>query len=168
MKPHSVVESLTTSAVKSALSRTPRQALLATRNRARSKWRGSSVVLRFVCPVNLRHVIQMLMRAMLVFRWTFAAHFVDVAGPDLSVTWLQTPRMWGSSRDVSFRCLMRERTGQWVGHLPRRCFENEPSAVYAARLTPRLWVPPVISAFTLPQYQIVPVMQYILTTARVL
>ena len=41
----------------------------------------------------------------------------------------------GSSRDVSFRCLMGERARQWVvRHLPRRCFENEPSAVYAARL----------------------------------
>ena len=40
----------------------------------------------------------------------------------------------GSSRDVNFRCLMGERGGQWVGHLLRRCFESEPSAVYAARL----------------------------------
>ena len=69
VKLHSVVESLITSAVKNALSRTPQQALLATRHRASSKWRGSSVVLRCVCPGNLRHVIHMFVRVMLVFRW---------------------------------------------------------------------------------------------------
>ena len=79
--PHSNVESLITSAVKNDLSRTPRQALLATQNRAGSKWRGSSMVMRCVVPVDLPHVVHMLVRVLLVFRWIFAAHFVDVSGP---------------------------------------------------------------------------------------
>ena len=44
--------------------------------------------------------------------------------------------MWISPvTSINLRCTMEERAGQWVArHLPRRCFENEPSAACAARL----------------------------------
>ena len=43
--------------------------------------------------------------------------------------------MWVPPRDKSLHSTMGERAGQLVArHLPRRCFEHEPSAVYKARL----------------------------------
>ena len=74
-------------------------------------------------------------RVMLVIRWLFAAHSVDVGGPWIFQSHSLNIAHVVSSRDISLCCTMEESAGQWVArHSLRRCQENAPSAVYAARL----------------------------------
>ena len=75
-------------------------------------------------------------RVMLVIRWFFAAHFVDDAGPQILLSRGLSIAIVGASRHISLQGTagMGKHTGKWVARqLPCRCFENEPSAVYAAR-----------------------------------
>ena len=79
----------------------------------------------------------MYVRVTLVIRWFIAVHFGTDAGSQIfRLHGLNTANV-GCSRDISLHSAtgMGERAGQRVAqHLhPRRCFENEPPAVYEAR-----------------------------------
>ena len=79
--------------------------------------RCSSVVLRCVCPF-FDTSFHAHVRVMMVIRWLFEAHFVDVAGPWISQSHGLNTANVVSSCDISLCCTMEKRVGQWVARHP--------------------------------------------------